>query len=348
MGRYFRISLFLLALGIALTAFAVTDEIVRIAERADKLYVERRYNEAFPLMKQAAEGGDLISMFNLATMYYEGQGTAQNISQARYWWQQAANRGDNLAKEMLNRLDMQQSRVTVVKNGDKTIYTVNGVSFTMVTVEGGTFTMGATPEQGSDASIDEKPAQQVTLSSFSIGQTEVTQALWQAVMGRNPSNFTGDLQRPVEKVSWNACQDFISKLNRLTGKTFRLPTEAEWEYAARGGNRSKGYKYSGSNTIGDVAWYTSNSNSQTHTVATKAANELGLYDMSGNVWEWCQDWYGSYSGEAQTDPKGSMYGLSRVYRGGSLYGNVRGCRVSYRYGYTPSNTFNDIGLRLAL
>ena len=299
MGRYFRISLFLLALGIALTAFAVTDEVSRVAELADKLYVEQRYDEAFPMMMQAAEGGD------------------------------------DMAKDMVNRLDKQT-------------FIVNGVSFTMVAVEGGTFTMGATSEQGSDAYSNEIHVHQVTLSSFSIGQTEVTQALWQAVMGSHPSKFTGNLQHPVEQVSWDDCQEFIAKLNQITGQNFRLPTEAEWEYAARGGNRSKGYKYSGSNTIGDVAWYIDNSNNQTHAVAKKAANELGLYDMSGNVWEWCWDWYGFYSVEAQTDPKGRMYGPSRVYRGGSWGSIARGSRVSYRNFNIPWVTDSSLGLRLAL
>ncbi len=217
----------------------------------------------------------------------------------------------------------------------------------MVAVQGGTFTMGATAEQGSDAHDSEKPAHQVTLSSFSIGQTEVTQALWQAVMGSNPSQFTGDLQRPVEYVSWNDCQTFISKLNQMTGKDFRLPTEAEWEYAARGGNRSQGYKYAGSNTLGDVAWYASNRGSTTHPVATKAPNELGLYDMSGNVYEWCQDWSGSYSSNAQTNPIGPATGSSRVHRGGCWDNHARYCRVSSR-GSAPSGAYFDFGLRLAL
>ena len=227
-------------------------------------------------------------------------------------------------------------------------FTVNGVSFTMVGVEGGTFTMGATAEQGSDAFDSEKPAHQVTLSSFSIGQTEVTQALWQAVMGSNPSRFTGDLQRPVENVNWNASQEFITKLNQMTGQNFRLPTEAEWEYAARGGNLSQGYKYSGSNTIGDVAWYTYNSGSTTHAVGTKSPNELGLYDMSGNVYEWCQDWYGSYSSAAQTDPTGPSSGSDRVDRGGSWSRSARSCRVSNRHHDIPSYRDYDLGLRLAL
>ena len=227
-------------------------------------------------------------------------------------------------------------------------FTVNGVSFKMVEVEGGTFTMGATAEQGSDAGDWEKPAHQVTLSDYHIGQTEVTQELWQAVMGSNPSYFTGDLQRPVEKVSWNDCQTFISILNQMTGKNFRLPTEAEWEYAARGGNRSQGYKYAGSNTVGDVAWYTSNSASTTHAVATKAPNELGLYDMTGNVYEWCQDWWGNYSSDAQTNPTGPASGSFRVNRGGCWYDYAGCCHVSYRDYAAPSSASFNLGLRLAL
>ena len=229
------------------------------------------------------------------------------------------------------------------------VYTfeVNGVTFEMVRVEGGTFTMGATAEQGGDAYADEMPAHEVTLSSYCIGKTEVTQALWQAVMGVNPSGFKG-ANLPVEQVSWNDCQEFIAKLNALTGKAFRLPTEAEWEFAARGGNNSRGYKYSGSNTLSDVAWYTDNSSSTTHPVATKASNELGIYDMSGNVWEWCSDWYGSYSSSSQYNPTGSNTGSYRVIRGGSGGHSAGYCRVSIRINYTPANRDIALGLRLAL
>ena len=226
-------------------------------------------------------------------------------------------------------------------------FKVNGVSFDMIMVEGGTFTMGATSEQGSDAYDWEKPAHQVTLSDYYIGETEVTQALWQAVMGSNPSNFKGN-SNPVESVTWNDCQEFVEKLNKLTGRTFRLPTEAEWEFAARGGNKSKGYKYSGSNNVKDVAWYTDNSGSKTHAVKTKSPNELGLYDMSGNVWEWCQDWYGSYSSNAQTNPTGPATGSYRVLRGGSCYYFARYCRVSFRDCYSPVSRSGDRGLRLVL
>jgi len=225
-------------------------------------------------------------------------------------------------------------------------FLVNGVSFKMIWVEGGTFTMGATSEQGSDADSDEKPTHQVTLSTFSIGETEVTQELWQAVMGNNPSKFKGP-KRPVEQVSWEDCQAFIRELNRLTGRNFRLPTEAEWEYAARGGQKSNPTKYAGSSMIGDMAWYGENSGNQTHDVATKCANELGLYDMSGNVWEWCQDWFGSYSSGSQTNPKGASSGSYRVNRGGSWSYGARNCRVSYRNDYIPTNRFSDLGLRLA-
>ncbi len=225
--------------------------------------------------------------------------------------------------------------------------TVKGVAFNMVQVQGGTFTMGATAEQGSDADSDEKPAHRVTLSSYYIGETEVTQVLWQAVMGNNPSSFKGN-NLPVETVSWNDCQDFIRKLNALTRKKFRLPTEAEWEFAARGGMQSRGYKYSGSNTIDNVAWYDSNSGNKTHSVKTKSPNELGIYDMSGNVWEWCSDWYGSYNSGSQTNPIGSSGGSYRVFRGGSWSIKPRYCRVSYRSYLDPTLRNYYLGLRLVL
>ena len=226
-------------------------------------------------------------------------------------------------------------------------FTVNGVSFDMMYVKGGTFIMGATSEQGSDAHSDEKPTHRVTLSNFYIGKYEVTQALWQAVMGSNPSNWKGD-DLPVESVSWDDCQTFIRKLNALTGKNFRLPTEAEWEFAARGGNNSRGYKYAGSNNIETVAWYQGNSGNKTHVVGTKSPNELGLYDMSGNVWEWCQDRYGSYSGASQTNPTGASSGSYRVLRGGSWSSIARFCRSSNRGNRVPAYRGSYNGLRLVL
>ena len=237
---------------------------------------------------------------------------------------------------------------TISSSFDDPLFTVNvnGVSFTMVQVEGGTFMMG-TLDNDPGAWDSEKPQHEVTLSSFAIGQTEVTQALWTAVMGENPS-YKKSEDRPVENVSWNDCQTFIQKLNELTGKNFRLPTEAEWEYAARGGNQSQGYKYAGSNILDDVAWYYSNSGYTTQEVGTKLPNELGVYDMSGNVWEWCQDWYGDYTSTAQTNPQGPSSGSDRVNRGGGWNGSARDCRVADRFVSSPGSRSGCLGLRLAL
>lgn len=225
---------------------------------------------------------------------------------------------------------------------------VEGIYNNMVLVEGGTFYMGATSEQGSDAFSYEEPAHSVTLSSYRIGRYEVTQREWQAVMGSNPSYFKGDLDCPVEQVDYDMCLTFISKLNNLTGKHYRLPTEAEWEFAARGGTRSQGDKYSGSNSLASVAWYDDNSSSTTHRVGSLSPNELGLYDMSGNVWEWCADWYGSYSSNDQTNPTGPTSGSSRVARGGSWGSSAGYCRVSYRINCVPSYRNYYLGLRLVL
>ena len=166
-------------------------------------------------------------------------------------------------------------------------------------------------------------------------------------MGSNPSGYSGN-QRPVENVNWEDCQTFISKLNRLTGRKFRLPTEAEWEFAARGGTQSNGYTYSGSNTVGDVAWYGENSSDQTHDVATKAPNELGIYDMSGNVLEWCQDGFKEYSSNPQTNPTGPTSVSNRVDRGGCFGSEASACRVSFRDRFYSTIALNILGLRLAL
>ena len=243
--------------------------------------------------------------------------------------------------------------LNVNHSGDGTLvsFTVKGVTFKMVKVAGGTFTMGATAEQ-EFAYDDERPAHQVTLTDdYYIGQTQVTQALWTAVMGSNPSNFTGD-NLPVEKVSWDDCQSFIEKLNsllsnELDGMRFALPTEAQWEFAARGGKQSKGYKYAGSNNIDDVAWY-GDARGYTHPVAQKQPNELGLYDMSGNVYEWCQDWFGGYSSNAQTNPQGPKDGEKRVIRGGSWHIYAERCRVSNRYDSASGHRYDSIGFRLCL
>ena len=215
----------------------------------------------------------------------------------------------------------------------------------MVKVDGGRFRMGATSEQGNDAYNNEKPVHEVTLSDYYMGKYEVRQSEWEAVMGSNPSHFKGE-DLPVEQVSWSDCHKFIQRLNVLTGLSFKLPTEAQWEYAARGGRLSKGYKYSGSNNLGEVGWYGSNSGTYTHRVGEKQPNELGLYDMSGNVWEWCEDWSGGYSVTSQRDPSGAASGSYRVYRGGSRFNAARNCRVSVRYCDAPGDRDNGLGFRL--
>ena len=223
----------------------------------------------------------------------------------------------------------------------------DGISIDMIRVEAGTFTMGATPEMKNPWK-DEKPAHQVTLTNdYYIGKYEVTQALWKAVMGNNPSRFKGD-NLPVEWVSWDDCQEFISKLNNITGKKFRLPTEAEWEYAARGGKKSRGFQYSGSNNLSDVAWYDGNSGNKTHAVGTKQANELGIYDMSGNVCEWCQDWYDKYSSSSQVNPIGANSVSRRVIRGGNWLNYAGHCRSSCRSFGASDIGMNFLGLRLVL
>ena len=234
-------------------------------------------------------------------------------------------------------------KIKAVRQGSNQTFTVGGVSFTMVYVKGGTFTMGCTA--GSCMPIEE-PAHSVTLDDYCIGQTEVTQALWVAVMESNPNDTKGD-DLPVS-VSWEDAQCFIERLNALTGLSFRLPTEAEWEYAARGGSRSRGYRFAGSNNLDEVAWYYDNSNDKLHPVKQKRANELGLYDMSGNEWEMCSDWYGYYSSGSQTNPKGPSTGVTRVSRGGGWSDVEDGSRVFSRGQCTPSFQYDRIGLRLAL
>ncbi len=212
----------------------------------------------------------------------------------------------------------------------------------MVSVQGGTF------EMGSNDYDSEKPIHSVTVSNFFIGKYEVTQAQWRAVMGNSPSNFKNCDNCPVEQVSWDDIQQFLSKLNSLSSKRYRLPTEAEWEYAARGGSSSGGYKYSGSNHVNVVAWYgyENNAGKKTHPVGTRQANELGIHDMSGNVWEWCSDWYGSYSSAAVSNPTGAATGALRVLRGGSWLFDALYCRVAFRRYDPPSHRNTLYGFRV--
>lgn len=246
---------------------------------------------------------------------------------------------------------------------NKRTFSINNVSFTMVKVEGGSFLMGATPEQGKDAEDNEKPKHSVTLSDYYIGETEVTQALWEAVMKMSVYNYM-DMEEytipikgigkhyPMVYINLYDCKDFLAALNsyfanQLGGKVFSLPTEAQWEYAARGGNMSQSYIYSGSETIDDVAWHNKNAKDTSHQVGQKQPNELGIYDMSGNVWEWCQDWYGSYKKSKQTNPKGPTQGNEYVYRGGSFCNSYKSLRVSCRL-KDAGTRHHHIGMRLVL
>lgn len=236
-------------------------------------------------------------------------------------------------------------------------FNVGDVTFRMCPVEHGTFLMGGTPEQ-TDAYDDEFPVHEVTISQdFYISETEVTQALWTAVMGNTiadqqeltgaPMLFGEGDNYPMYYINLADCEAFVEKLSQLTGKTFRLPTEAEWEYAARGGNLSKGYGYAGENELFMVAWFKGNSEGAAHEVAQLKANELGIYDMSGNVCEWCSDIYGPYAEEAVTDPQGAEQGDLYVNRGGGFKA-VGGCRVAYRNYIGSALRECDLGLRLVL
>ncbi len=237
--------------------------------------------------------------------------------------------------------------------------TAFGMNMKMVYVEGGTFTMGCTGEQGSECESDESPNRRTTVSSYYIGMLEVTQSQWEAVMGttiyqqRNKVNSSWSLygtgaDYPMYYVSWEEAKEFCLRLSRQTGKTYRLPTEAEWEYAARGGNKNEGTKYSGGWSIGSVGWYTDNSGHSTHPCGTKMGNALGIYDMSGNVWEWCEDWYGPYLAYDTDNPKGATSGSDRVLRGGGWFYNVEGCRVSSRGSRSPGDRGYYLGFRVVL
>ncbi|NUN99305.1 MAG: SUMF1/EgtB/PvdO family nonheme iron enzyme [Saprospiraceae bacterium] len=252
-------------------------------------------------------------------------------------------RKDKLNTKIDNLVDAAPALLGERKNALKTI--ADG----MVFVKGGTFTMGCLDGRDKDCEKKEKPSHSVTLDDFYLSRTEVTQAQWQAIMGSNPSEFKDCPTCPVEQVSWEDVQEFLKKLNDLSsGAKYRLPTEAEWEYAARGGAKSnKGYLYAGSNDLKEVAWYEGNSGSKTHPVGQKMKNELGLYDMTGNVYEWCSDWYGDYPSAAQNNPAGPKSGSDRVLRGGSWYSDPLFCRVAYRNFVTPGNRSDSVGFRLA-
>jgi formylglycine-generating enzyme required for sulfatase activity len=301
--------------------------------------------------EQTTGDAEISSTPNMADIYIDGKKvglTPMTISQLPF--------GDHevrLIKEgctdytaTLSVKKNETAKMDVVLNRFLTPYYVEDVCFNMRQVEGGVFMMG-TPNPYHDKPVeDSEPCHEVTLSSFQLSETEVTQELWQAVMGSNPSVSKG-AKKPVENVSWDDCQTFIGKLNELTDKQFRLPTEAEWEYAAAGGNKSREYKFSGSNNEEKVAWHRGNSGETTHDVKTKKANEIGLFDMSGNVWEWCQDWYAeNYKDAGTNNPTGPAKGTERVNRGCAC--NDAPHPIQYRGHGKPADRNKYIGLRLAL
>ncbi|MGN0033523.1 MAG: SUMF1/EgtB/PvdO family nonheme iron enzyme [Candidatus Limimorpha sp.] len=262
--------------------------------------------------------------------------------------------GEHRVKAERNGMAIEKQLIVTENNDDvfnisfDMIVSVNGVTFEMVRVDGGKFKMGATAEQKKFAENDESRTHNVTLNDYYIGKYEVTQSVWNAVMDNDQSAFKGP-NRPVERVSWNDCQEFIRRLNEATGKNFRLPTEAEWEYAARGGKKSHGFRYSGSDKIDEVAWYSENSGNETHDVGQKKPNELGIYDMSGNVWEWCSDWYlKKYKRKSQKNPIGPNEGSNKVFRGSCWNNNANSCRVSNRHSNNPVYSLSYTGLRLVL
>lgn len=322
--------------------------------RTDKVASEDAQKEINRLKKEIASHQDEIKTLEVKVEGLEAQLKTKdaNIAKKEKDYDalkpkyQAAQQVIENNKERIYSLETELKRIKSVLNIET--FTVRGVSFGMVHVEGGKFVMGA-KENEEGAFSNEEPAHEVTLSDYWIGETPVTRALWRAVMGDIPS-YSNRMLHPVVYVTWIDCQKFIKRINELTGKKFHLPTEEQWEFAARGGNKSKGFNFAGSNEINDVAWYEANSEYKTHPVGKKHPNELGLYDMSGNVWEWCQDWFDTYYNYnlgqyKSTNPTTDSYG---VCRGGSSNSSAPQCRLSFRNYIWLSKSENNLGLRLAL
>ena len=303
------------------------------------LGVAKSYEEAFNWYKKSGDQEDATGLGLVGYMYQNGYGVAKNIAEAITWYAKAAERGNAYAANTLVQLLSERNNISNFTE------TKNNLNIEMIAVRGGRFMMGCPAEQGANCEEETKPSHPVTVFDFYIGKYEVTQAQWKAIMGTNPSKYKDD-NLPVERVSWNDVRDFIYRLNSVTGKQYRLPTEAEWEFAARGGNNTRRYRYSGGNSIDAVAWFEGNSGS-THPVGTKTANELGIHDMNGNVYEWCRDRYGLYSADAQINPQGPLSGDYRSLRGGSWATFISGLQISSRACLLPDHFSEEVGFRLA-
>ncbi len=231
----------------------------------------------------------------------------------------------------------------------KTAEIVKEIDAQMIAVKGGNFTMGCVNQQDTECINWEKPRHTVTISDFKIGKFDVTQKQWKVIMGTTPSGKYCP-ECPVVNVTWFEAQEFINKLNQLTGKNYRLPTEAEWEYAAKGGSKSHGFRYSGSDDASQVAWYDSIISKEIHPVGTKKSNELGVYDMSGDVWQWCSDWFDAkyYMASPSNNPMGPSTTKVKVVRGGSWWGPMRDCRTANRDNFPPESKDDDVGFRLVI
>ena len=348
--------------------------IENLSRLTNKPTLEEEYPELFfhlsdtekriKYLEEAAQNGSGGALINLAHIYEYGEGVERDIDKAidRYRRAIVHHGHTEFVDDIRALIKEKESKTKEVKSQPIHLIqpiSVNGVSFNMIKVIGGTFTIGATSEQESENPWDdERPAHEVAVADYMIGETAVTQALWEAVMGvsiqeQSKKGTLGSSLRgvganyPMYHISWDDSQEFVTRLSQLTGKTFRLPTEAEWEFAARGGNQGKGFKYAGSDTLGDVAWHDDGQTFETSPVAQKQPNELGLYDMSGNVWEWCQDWYINYGVEL-TPAMLKSAGMSHVTRGGSWNRAPRFCRVSVRGHSTPNERVNYVGLRVVM
>ena len=304
-----------------------------------------------------AQGDDFLEKIN--TRLNEGNcESAQRIYNA---YKEASKRTDKNIERRINECQSKRDSTggqATPQNGQDFTETAFGINMRMIFVEGGTFTMGCTSDQGDDCDDDEKPTRETTVGSFHIGMLKVTQSQWEKVMGTtldqqrakagNSMTYGVGADYPMYYVSWEEAKEFCRRLSQQTGRNYSLPTEAEWEYAARGGKKSEGTKYAGSQSIRDVAWYWDNSGSSTHKCGTKRPNALGIYDMSGNVWEWCEDRYGQYLQYDKDNPKGASTGFRRVIRGGSWNNFARDCRVASRGSSSPGSRFDTTGFRVVL